>query len=757
MKNIDSRSHLRGESIYVNDIPVRQDTLYGAVLGSPVAHGKVRSLDFTEALACPGVAGVVSARDIPGENQIGGIIPDEELFADHLVEFYGMPLAVILADTEDHARRALAKVKVDIEELPPVLTAREAHAKGQFLIQPRTFALGDTEAAWAGCATVVEGQAEMGGQEHVYLETQGAYAHPLEAGAIKVYSSTQATRYVQRAIRRVLGVPMNKIEVEVGRIGGGFGGKEDGGNPWACMAALGVWKYNRPVKLILSRHDDIRMTGKRHPYSFDFRIGLSKDLKILAYEVKAYQNAGASSDVSPAVMERTLFHGAGSYFIPNTKVTCWSCKTNLVPNTAFRGFGAPQAMFAMEAAIMKAAVTLGVDPAEIQRANLLKEGDEFPYGQMARNARAVACWEKAEQDFDVKALRAEVEAFNASNDRFRKGLSFFPLCFGISFTKTSLNQGRSLVHIYLDGSVSITTGVVEMGQGVNTKIVQAAARTLSIDPSRFTIHTTNSSRIANPSPTAASSGADLNGKATINACKALLARLKGVACEALRGQDPEDFEIRDEVVYHKGRPTELTWEQLVMAMDEARVSPSEMGHYATPVIHFNKAKEKGHPFAYHVYGTAVTVVTVDCLRGTFEIDAVRIVHDFGRSMNLDIDLGQVEGAVVQGLGLMTIEELLVDAKGRNVYADLSSYKVPDIYFAPRTLDIRPLPSEPDDLALLGSKAVGEPPLMYGIGAFYAVQKAIRAFNPEQKLDLTAPVTHQRCLLSLYDNYGDLTK
>jgi xanthine dehydrogenase large subunit len=757
MKNIDSRSHVRGESIYVNDIPVREDTLFGVVLASPCAHGKLHKIDFSEALKMEGVEAVITAKDIRGENQIGSIIQDEELFADKEVHFVGMPLALVCAKTEALARKALAKIKIEIEELRPILTAREAHAEKKFICPSRTFKIGAADAMWEKCAHIIAGQAEMGGQEHVYLETQGAYAYMLEDGAIKIHSSTQATKYVQKGVSRVLGIPMHKIEVDVNRIGGGFGGKEDQATPWGAMAALAAYTLKKPLKLILGRADDFTMTGKRHPYSFDFKLGLNKDLEIFCYQLEAFQNAGAAADVSPAVMERTLFHGTGSYSIPHAKITCHSCKTNLPPNTAMRGFGAPQAMFALEAAIMKAAATLNVAPMEIQRKNLLKEGDRFPYDQVAKNCHAGKCWDSAYKKFAVEKLKNEIGEFNKKNTHSKKGLSLFPLCFGISFTKTSLNQGRSLVHIYTDGSVSITTGVVEMGQGVNTKILQAAAKTLAIAPQRFTIHSTNTTRIANPSPTAASTGADLNGKATIMACEALLARLKGVACLELKGRDPAEIEIKDEIIFHNGKKTDLTWEKLIFLTDEARISLSEHAHYATPIIHFNKASEKGHPFAYHVYGTAVTAVTVDCLRGTYEIDLVKIIHDFGSSINLDIDIGQAEGALMQGIGLMTIEELLVDQKGKNTYDTLASYKIPDIYFAPKNLEVLPLDSKPDALALLGSKAVGEPPLMYGIGSYFAILMAMREFNPKMKLELWAPLTHQKCLLSLYDDYGDLLK
>ena len=346
-------------------------------------------------------------------------------------------------------------------------------------------------------------------------------------------------------------------------------------------------------------------------------------------------------------------------------------------------------------------------------------------------------------------MRDEVAAFNRDNALFKRGLSIFPLCFGVSFTKTSLNQGRALVHVYLDGSVSVSTGVIEMGQGVNTKVVQAVARTFAIAPGRVTVHSSNTTRVANASPTAASTGADLNGRAAILACEAILARMRTAAAQALGEPDPGAIGLRDEVVLLRGEPTGLDWNRLVTLMDESRLSLSEHAHYATPVIHFDHAREKGHPFSYHVYGNALTVATVDCLRGTYAIDQVRLVHDCGASMNLDIDLGQIEGALLQGIGLMTLEELIYGPDGRNIYASLSSYKVPDIHCAPAVLEVLPLDTDPDPLALLGSKAVGEPPLMYGIGAYFAILQAMRAFNPGLGLELAAPLTPQRCLMSLY--------
>ncbi|MBC7447617.1 MAG: molybdopterin-dependent oxidoreductase, partial [Hymenobacteraceae bacterium] len=446
MQNLDSHQHVRGESIYLDDIPVQQGTLYAAVYDSPVAHGVLNALDVSEALAYSGVRRILTYKDIPGENQIGGIVPDEPALAEHHVHFRGQPVALVIADTDAIARHARTLIKADITPLPIITDPREAAAQGELIVPPRTFRLGDVQAAWARCAHVFEGVAESGGQEHLYLETQGAYGYPTEHGSIRLYSSTQGPTAVQRHAARVLGVGMSQIEVEVTRLGGGFGGKEDQATPWGVLVALAVHVLRRPVKLVLHRLDDLRMTGKRHPYSSDFRIGLDENLKIIAYEADFYQNAGASADLSPAVLERTLFHCTNTYFVPNVRATANSCRTNLPPNTAFRGFGGPQGMYVIEAAIPHAAEALGVPKRLIQERNLLQDGDSFPFGQLAEQAQAHACWHDAIERFDLTKIEADAAAFNAANPLKKRGVSLMPICFGISFTKTLMNQGRALVH-----------------------------------------------------------------------------------------------------------------------------------------------------------------------------------------------------------------------------------------------------------------------------------------------------------------------
>lgn len=749
MKNIDSYTHVRGESIYLDDIPLLQGTLFASVFDSPFAHGKIKNLNLDEALQMPGVVKIFTSANIPGENQIGGIIPDEELLASSHVHFCGMPVALVIATTEEAAKSAVKKIIMEVDALPIITNPREAKEKKQLIIPPRTFQLGDTDTAWEKCDYIIEGSTETNGQEHLYIETQGAYAVPQENGSIRIYSSTQGPTAVQKTTARVLNIAMNLIEVDTTRLGGGFGGKEDQATTWGVLCALAAFHLKKPVKYALHRMEDMRMTGKRHPYSSDFKIGLNKDLKILAYEATFYQNAGAAADLSPAVMERTLFHCTNSYFIPNVKATAFSCKTNLPPNTAFRGFGGPQGMFVIEAAISKAAEFLNIPSYRIQQKNLLKTGDEFPYGQLAES-EANECWNKAISLYDLKNLNQEVENYNANNKLSKKGIAMMPICFGISFTKTLMNQARALVHIYTDGSVGISTGAVEMGQGVNTKMLQVAANIFSITPEKIKVNTTNTYRIANTSPTAASATADLNGKATEIACYSILQRLKEVAAQELN--TPVDtITIKEDLVYVNSEKSGWDWKRLVMAAYVKRINLSELAHFTPASIHFDAATEKGHPFTYHVYGTAIITATIDCLRGIYEIDSVKVVHDFGNSMNKQIDIGQCEGGIVQGIGWMTMEELLYNKEGKLMTNALSTYKVPDVYAAPKEISIHSLETNKENLAIFRSKAVGEPPLMYGIGAYFALRNTIRAFNPSANIAYDAPMTPEKVLMSLYSS------
>jgi xanthine dehydrogenase large subunit len=544
---------------------------------------------------------------------------------------------------------------------------------------------------------------------------------------------------------------MHSVEVDTTRLGGGFGGKEDQAAMWASMAALAAFKLKCPVKCMPHRMEDMRMTGKRNPYKSDYKIGLDEDHKIIAYEATYYQNGGAAADLSPAILERTLFHGTNSYDVANAVLTAHSCKTNLPPNTAFRGFGGPQGMFVIEAAIDHAARELKIDKHVIQQKNLLKDGNEFPYGQVVKESKAVNCWNEVSERYKITELKKDIETFNEQNEFLKKGFAMMPVCFGISFTNTMMNQARALVHVYWDGSVSVSTGAVEMGQGVNTKMLQVTASAFGISKDRIKIETTNTTRVANTSPSAASATADLNGKALLDACGQITERLYSVVRQMSGAKEDALVTIDNETVFIDGVIQPLNWNQLVREAFTKRINLSAKGHYSTPVIHFDKTIEKGHPFAYHTYGAAVIVAVVDCMRGTYEIESVNVVHDFGSSINRLIDLGQCEGGIVQGIGWMTMEEVIYNAEGKLLSNALSTYKIPDIYSVPEEINIHFLETDGPELAILKSKAVGEPPLMYGIGAYFAIREAILAFNSNTTIPYSAPITPEKVLMALYNN------
>jgi xanthine dehydrogenase large subunit len=745
---LDMALHVRGETRYVDDLTPPAGTLHAAVLPSPVAHGRIRRLDVSKALARPGVRGAFTAADIPGENQIGGVLPDEPLLAEGEVHCIGEPVALVVADAARLARAALGAVELEVEKLPAVFDPRETFQQGLLIAPARTFASGDVDAAWKDCDVVVEGRVDSGGQEHVYLETQAALAIPGEGGSVKVISATQGPAAVQRAVARVLGLPMHLVEVEVPRLGGGFGGKEDQATPWACLAALGARRLGRPVKLVLSRQEDMRLTGKRHPYSSDFRLGATYDGRLLAYQVSFFQNSGWTADLSTAILERTLFHATGSYYVPNVRATAACCRTNLPSNTAFRGFGGPQAMLVIEAAIVRLAEALGVEPAAVQEKNLLGDGDVLPYGQRFHGGQARRCWQTAKTRYLLEERRWQAAEFNRSHALTKKGLAMMPVCFGISFTNKVLNQAGALVHVYTDGSVSLATGAVEMGQGVHRKLREVVSRAFCIDKERVRVQPTSTAQVPNTSPTAASTGTDLNGRAAELACREVLGRLRETAARELGKGQPDLVEIREEQVFYDGRQTALTWETLVAAAYARRVGLSAQAHYATPGIHFDRTVEKGEPFAYHACGTALCEVTLDCLRGTYAVEAVQLVHDLGPSLDAMADLGQAEGGIVQGLGWLTLEEVLHAEDGSLLTSTLATYKVPDIHFAPRKLEVQLLEDTLNPLGVFNAKAIGEPPFMYGIGVFFALRAAMRAFRPDGELTFVAPLTPERVLMQL---------
>ena len=745
--HVDAVDHVRGRTPYVDDVLPPAGLLQAVVVGAPVAHGRILALDLASARRAPGVVAVYSAADIPGENQIGPVIPDEPLFADREIHFRGMPVALILGTSYEAAVLARRLVQIEVEELEPVVDPKEAFHRGMVIDVPRTVERGDVDAAFRRSAHVLEGVCEIAGQEHVYLETQRARAW-VEGDGVAILSSTQGPFGVQKAVARVLGLPLHQVEVDVRKLGGGFGGKEDQASPWACLAALGAFLSRRPVELVLSRADDMWMTGKRHPYHSEWKIGCDEEGRILAFEAKHYQNAGAACDLSLGVLGRTLLHSTGSYAINNARIWGAACRTHLVPFTAFRGFGGPQGMFVIESAITALAEKLGLPREVVQERNLVGEGFTLPYGQSLRRCRARSTFERLAAKVDLPALSARIDEHNRTSFRFKKGYALMPVCFGISFTATFLNQAGALLHVYTDGSISLSSGGVEMGQGLSSNLALVAAHTFGVEPSRVRVESTNTRRIANMSASAASATTLLNGNAVQGAAEQVRRGLIALAAREF-GCAAEEITIVGEQVLRGGAATGWDWERLVKAAYFARVPLSAHHFFATPNLHWNVDRQQGEPFAYHVYGTALFEVTVDCLRGRYTLDAVTIVHDLGRPLSRQIDRGQIEGALAQGIGWMTLEDLVFDQRGRLLSKALASYKVPDADFLPAKIDLELIEDTPSEAGPYGTKAVGEPPLMYGIGVYFALRHALRAFRPHAELPFETPMTPERVLMSTH--------
>jgi len=735
----ESLLNLTGSTRYVDDIPTPASLLHAVPVGSTSARGHLLRVEIEAALAVDPSVRVLLARDVPGENQLGLVADDEPLLADGEWDYKAQVVALVLAKDRRTARKAASRVKVSGQDLPPVLDPRIAFANGDLILKPMHQEAGDVEAAFRTAKWIAEGRCESDGQEHVYLETQSAIAYPEEGGRMRVISSTQSPSGTQRAVARVLGVPVSFVEVEAGRLGGGFGGKEDQASPWAALAAVGARVSGLPVKLVLSRGDDMRMTGKRHPYSSDFKLAMDAEGHITGYQATYYQNSGAAADLSAAILSRTLFHSVGAYKVPAVKVDGYMCRTNLPPFTAYRGFGAPQGFFAMEAAIMKASELSGIPVHEIQARNLLTEGTISHYGMPMNDCRAERTWDRLVDSCDYSNLQKEIAAFNKANRLKKRGSWIQPVCFGISFTKLMMNQGGALVHVYTDGSVSVATGGVEMGQGMNRKILVAAARTLGVPEDRVSVEKTRTSTVANTMPTAASTGADINGMAALIACQEIRDRLLAFAAtlpeagmqaaglpETGSQKAGDRLSLKDGVLLRDGQPTGLDWNGLVDKAHVARIDLSAHGFYATPGLVYDFRTQRGTPFAYHVYGAALVVMELDVVRATLKVERAHIIHDGGVSIDPLVDLGQIEGGLAQGLGWSLLEELRFGADGSLLTDTLSTYKLPDLRFMDFPLKVEFLDNADNPKAILGSKAVGEPPFVYGIAAYFAAMEALKA-------------------------------
>jgi xanthine dehydrogenase large subunit len=741
--------HVTGDARYLDDVPNVPGTLEAALVLSPHAHARIRHIDFSRALAAPGVVAAIAAADIPGRNDIAPIRENEPALATDLVEYEGQPVAAIAAATFDQARAAARLVDIDYEALPAVLTIEEAMARESYVSPPQLMGRGEIEPALNSAPHRLSGELRCGGQDHFYLEGQIALAVPGEAGDIAVWSSTQHPTEVQHGVAHLLGLPFNAVTVEVRRMGGAFGGKESQATIVAGVAAVLAWKARAPVKLRLPRDDDMRATGKRHPFLFRYDVGFDAEGHLLALDLVLAANGGSVADHTPAVLIRALCHADNCYFIPNVRLRGLPCKTNTVSNTAFRGYGGPQAMLAIETIIEVVARHLGLAVDDVRRRNCYGVGrnDVTPYGMKVEDNIIEQVLDELDRIVDLAAWRREVAEFNRASPVLKKGLATMPVKFGISFNRAALNQAGALVHVYTDGSVVLNHGGTEMGQGLFIKVAQVVAEVFQIDLAHIRVSATSTAKVPNTSPTAASSGSDLNGMAAMAACEEIKARLTGVAAEHF-GVPESDVLFASNRIYAGNRS--VSFAELAALAWEKRVPLSAAGFYRTPKIHWDVNSNTGRPFYYFTYGAAAAEVAVDTLTGETRVLRAELIQDCGRSLNPAIDLGQIEGAFVQGMGWLTTEELDWDAAGRLRTHGPSTYKIPGSRDVPAIFNARILADAPNrEATLFRSKAVGEPPLMLAISVFLAIRDAIASladyrFAPS----LDAPATPERVLAAV---------
>jgi xanthine dehydrogenase molybdopterin binding subunit len=746
--------HVTGESVYINDMDFGNQTLYGHVVYSKVAHAKILTVDVSEAVKIKGVKCILSHQDIPGENQMGPVFHDELCLADQEVNFIGQAILLIAAETKEQCREAEKKIIIEFEELPAILDLETA-IKNNNLLQPaRKIESGDIQKGFEASAHIIEGQLETGGQEHWYLETQSSIAVPGEGNELKLFSSTQHPSETQAIVAEVLGLNRNDVEVEVRRMGGAFGGKETQANHIAAWSALLAHATQQPVKMHLTRDEDQIMTGKRHPTKCSYKVGFLNDGKINSLDVNIHLDAGSSADLTMAILERALFHVDNAYFIPNMKVTGHSWKTNLPSNTAFRGFGGPQGMAVIENIMDRIAWFLKKDAAEVRKLNFYKEGsaDTTHYQQKVENIRLPLIYDQLIESSAYYKRRKQIIQFNQLNQYTKRGLALTPVKFGISFTTSFLNQAGALVNIYRDGSILVNHGGTEMGQGLNTKIIQITSSELGLNQIFIKINSTNTSKVPNTSATAASSGSDLNGMAVKNAIDKLKRRLTPLAKNLLGIEENsvEVIEFAHGKVFSNTSPEKsILFTELVHKAYLERISLSATGFYKTPDIHFNRNKGTGKPFHYFAFGMAVSEVEVDTLTGYAKLLRTDILHDCGNSINPGIDIGQIEGGFVQGLGWVTTEDLKYDAKGNLLNHSPDTYKIPSIQDIPKDFRVEMLKNVPNPNTIKQSKAVGEPPFMLALSVWLAIKDAISAVG-DHKVEpmLSLPATNEVILESI---------
>lgn len=718
-----ANAHVTGTALYTDDLAERlHGVLHAWPVLAPHAHALVTKLDVAPALEEPGVVATLTASDVPGEGDSGANRHDEPLFPSEVM-FHEQPVAWVLGETLEAARLGAARVQAAFAPLAAIITIPQAIAAGSFHSGPFRIIRGDAAAEIAESPNKLTGELAIGGQEHFYLETQCALAQLDETGALTVESSTQHPSETQEIIARALGIARNQVTVGCLRMGGAFGGKEVQANPYAAIAALGTWKTKRPVCVRLPRRLDMTLTGKRHPFLARFKAGFEGNGKLRGMQVELYSDGGWSLDLSDPVLWRALFHCDNAYLVPALDAKGWVCRTHKTSQTAFRGFGGPQGMLVIEDILDRIARTLKLDPAVVRERNFYREGDVTHYGQPVKDAsRMQRIWDQLKQSSDFNARRESVAQFNAANVHAKRGLAITPVKFGISFTATFYNQAGAVVLVYRDGSVQVNHGGTEMGQGLHTKIRAIAARSLGVPQDAIRVMPTRTDKVPNTSATAASAGSDLNGAAVLDACRQILCRLEPVAAELGKA---------------------ASFAQIVEAAYRKRIPLFAQGYYRTPEIHFDAKTATGNPFYYYAYGAAVAEVEIDGFTGAHRTLRADLLEDVGDSLAPLVDLGQIEGGFVQGVGWLTLEELVWDSEGRLATNGASTYKLPSWAEMPEVFNVAFLERATEPGVVFGSKATGEPPLMLAISVREAIRDAIAAFGKGGIVELDSPATPER--------------
>ncbi|MCS0590504.1 xanthine dehydrogenase molybdopterin binding subunit [Massilia norwichensis] len=740
-----ARLHVLGQADYTDDIAEVRGTLHAALGLSAKAHANILALDLDAVRASRGVVAVYTARDIPGTNDCGPIIHDDPILADGLVQYVGQPIFIVVADSHDNARRAAKKGVVTYEELPAILTPQAARKAQSYVLPPMHLARGDVKSAFERAPHTVKGELHVGGQEQFYLEGQIAYAIPQENDGMLVQCSTQHPSEMQHVVAHALGLHSHHVVVECRRMGGGFGGKESQSALWAAAASISARLLGRAVKLRADRDDDMLVTGKRHCFHYEYEVGYDDEGRIVAAKVDMVSRAGYSADLSGPVATRAVCHFDNAYYLSDVDIRAACGKTNTQSNTAFRGFGGPQGAIAMEYVLDEIARNLGRDALDIRKLNFYgkTENNVTPYGQVIVDNVIHELVDELEGSSEYRARRAAIDAFNKTSPVLKKGLALTPVKFGIAFNVTHLNQAGALVHVYVDGSILVNHGGTEMGQGVNTKVMQVVAHELGVNLDRVRITATNTSKVANTSATAASTGADLNGKAAQDAARQIRERLAAFAVKQ-HGGAIEDVRFAADTVFVGGQ--KIPFGELVAKAYLARTQLWSDGYYATPGLSWDPKTMTGRPFSYFAYGAAVAEVVVDTLTGEWKLLRADALYDAGKSLNPALDIGQVEGAFIQGMGWLTTEELWWNAGGKLMTHAPSTYKIPAVSDCPEDFRVRLFENRNVEDSIHRSKAVGEPPLLLPFSVFFAIRDAISSVGGHKvNPPLNAPATCEAIL------------